>query len=664
MQRAGRANQNHGNENGFSFGGCKYMYYSVIGMISIVLHLIMNHEYIRKDIKRDNVNKAFRKFVLASLAYFFTDAFWGIFDSLKIPELLYIDTFIYYVSMALTIAYLCNYVTQYLQLNKGFGKFIRIFGLTFAVLEIVLLVINHFVHIFFWIYPDGSYQAFIYRYIALYMQVFLCLLLAIQTGIVMARAKDEMKKRYFTIFFFCIAMVFAIILQILYPLLPIYAIGLLIGSGIIHTFVNEGEIEEQYKVLQSMADIHYSMHVIDLAKDTVQELTAKQEVKAIVNRTNGALEMMRNVITAVTVEEHLEQVLEFTDLSTLAERMRDKRTIAKQFVGKHVGWVQAMFIAIATDPYGKPTKVIYTTRVIEEEKKNEEILVRKTLVDELTGLYNRRAYEEDILEYSNKAIGEDFVYASIDVNGLKIVNDEIGHAAGDELIKGAADCMKNVFGSYGKVYRTGGDEFVSIFFAGPEQLNSVKRDLDNITEKWSGELVSSLSLSAGYVSKCEFKDETVLEIAKIADKRMYQAKSAHYAKKGVDRRGQAAAHTALCNLYTKILKINITDDTYAIVNMDVTEQTAEKGFADTISAWLYGFGKSGQVHEDDLDEYLRQTDLEYLKEYFNEGKTSISIQYRRKYDDGFKQVAMDMIPADDYSADNQALFLYVKNIDM
>ena len=640
------------------------MYYSVIGMIAIVLHLIMNHEYVKIDKNRDEISRAYRRFVFASLLYYITDALWGVFNSLKMARLLYVDTFVYYVSMALTIAYLCFYVTEYLHLNSGFGKFIRKFGQIFAILELVLLVVNHFVHIFFWIHPDGTYQAFAYRYIALYMQVFLCLLLSVQTGIVMLKSSDEMKKRYFTIFFFCVAMAVAIVLQILYPLLPIYAIGLLIGGVIIHTFVNEGEKEEQFKVLQSMADIHYSMHVIDLAKDTVQELTAGQDVKAIVNRTNGAFEMMQTVINAVTVDEYLESVLEFTDLTTLAERMRDKKTISKQFVGKHTGWVQAMFIAIAFDPYGKPTKVIFTTRVIEEEKKNEEILVKKTIIDELTGLYNRRAYEEDILEYSAAPLSENFVYASIDVNGLKIVNDEIGHAAGDELIKGAADCMTKAFGSYGKVYRTGGDEFVSILFANKEQLVVIKEELESITENWSGELVSSLALSVGYVSKSECEDETILDMAKLADKRMYQAKSAYYAKKGVDRRGQTAANSALCNLYTKILKINITEDTYTIVNMDVSEQTSEKGFADTISGWLSGFGKSGQVHEDDLDGYLKKTDLEYLRKYFNEGKTSISIQYRRKYSDGFKQVAMDMIPADDYSDDNQTLFLYVKNIDM
>ena len=101
------------------------MYYSVIGMIAIVLHLIMNHEYIKIDKNQDEIKKAFRKFVFASLMYFITDVLWGIINSFKLATLLYVDTFVYYISMALTIAYLCNYVTEYLHLRSGFGKFIR-----------------------------------------------------------------------------------------------------------------------------------------------------------------------------------------------------------------------------------------------------------------------------------------------------------------------------------------------------------------------------------------------------------------------------------------------------------------------------------------------------------------------------------------------------------
>ena len=182
------------------------------------------------------------------------------------------------------------------------------------------------------------------------------------------------------------------------------------------------------------------------------------------------------------------------------------------------------------------------------------------------------------MKYSENTLDDNFVYASIDVNGLKVVNDDIGHAAGDELLKGAADCMKKAFDKYGKVYRTGGDEFVCILFAGEKQLKDIEAELDRITANWTGELVSSLSLSVGYVTKREFKEDNILEMAKIADKKMYKAKSAYYARKGVDRRGQAAAHTALHNLYTKILKVNITDDTMS--------EWKEIRIADGKSGWI------------------------------------------------------------------------------
>lgn len=284
--------------------------------------------------------------------------------------------------------------------------------------------------------------------------------------------------------------------------------------------------------------------------------------------------------------------------------------------------------------------------------------------DELTGLYNRRAYETDILHYNEIPVGENFVYAAVDVNGLKQTNDNLGHSAGDELICAAASCLNRSFGDYGRVYRTGGDEFVAMFYANEDKLKTLEEELDIAVSKWHGNLVDSLFMSIGYATKKEFPEEDITEISKVADKRMYEAKRRYYASKGVDRRGQAAAHKALCNLYTKILKINLTTDSYSIINMDVSEQTPDKGFSSTISEWLSGFGKTGQIHNDDLELYLQKTDLNYLKAYFSEGKTSISILYRRRYGDIFKQVAMEMIPADDYEAENQSLFLYVKNIDM
>ena len=59
----------------------------------------------------------------------------------------------------------------------------------------------------------------------------------------------------------------------------------------------------------------------------------------------------------------------------------------------------------------------------------------------------------------------------MDVNGLKKVNDQLGHDAGDELLKGASSCISRCFGSYGKAYRTGGDEFIAIVDHGKDYDN-------------------------------------------------------------------------------------------------------------------------------------------------------------------------------------------------
>lgn len=67
--------------------------------------------------------------------------------------------------------------------------------------------------------------------------------------------------------------------------------------------------------------------------------------------------------------------------------------------------------------------------------------------DDLTGMYNRKAYENDLSIFPEVPEEKDFVYFEFDVNGLKIVNDNLGHAAGDELLTGAAECLELCFGS-------------------------------------------------------------------------------------------------------------------------------------------------------------------------------------------------------------------------
>ena len=293
------------------------------------------------------------------------------------------------------------------------------------------------------------------------------------------------------------------------------------------------EKEEQYAVLATMAGLNHSMYVIKLRENKIMRYCgAEISEENIEGRYYEDADVrLRALLENRTVEEYREAAREFIDLHTLPERMEGEKYISGDFIGTTLGWFHASFIAIQQDEEQRPVSVIFAVRSIEYEKRKEEQLLRSSTTDELTRCYNRRAYEQDIKEL---AADKKFLYLTADVNGLKAVNDRLGHAAGDELLCGVAGCMKQSFDAYGKVYRVGGDEFVTILFTDEEQFGIIKQNFDSLVDNWSGDTVPHMSVSCGAVWSDERQWKSVREIAKLADKRMYEKKAAHYARRKSD----------------------------------------------------------------------------------------------------------------------------------
>lgn len=294
-----------------------------------------------------------------------------------------------------------------------------------------------------------------------------------------------------------------------------------------------------------------------------------------------------------------------------------------------------------------------------ERKIAEQIAISNT--DEMTGIFNRRAYEEDLKNFHSNSLEEDFIYITLDVNNLKSVNDSLGHAAGDELIKGTADCMTKCLGEYGKIYRTGGDEFVAIINLDNNQLSIVKESLNSTISEWRGIEVESLSASVGVVTRKEFPEMSVMEMARVADDRMYSEKKLYYLNKGIDRRGQQIAYLALRAMYIKILKICLNEDKYYIINAN--EHEIDISDTGKLSVWLKEFVKLGMIHPDDIDEFSKKTDIEYMRNYFWHNDSKLKIVYRRKNGETYIKALMEIIKAENYSDNNQLLYLYVKELD-
>ena len=161
---------------------------------------------------------------------------------------------------------------------------------------------------------------------------------------------------------------------------------------------------------------------------------------------------------------------------------------------------------------------------------------RELDTDAMTKLYSRHAYSLALREYDAAPLPADLAAFAIDVNGLKAVNDTLGHEAGDELICGAADCIRRSLGALGHCYRTGGDEFVVLAHMDKALCDQALARLADTARTWRGKTVPELSLAAGCAHAADHPDLSAEKLVGEADKAMYEAKDAYYRETGKDRR--------------------------------------------------------------------------------------------------------------------------------
>ena len=173
-------------------------------------------------------------------------------------------------------------------------------------------------------------------------------------------------------------------------------------------------------------------------------------------------------------------------------------------------------------------KLNLAERIVQEEE--------NARIDVMTGLPNRREYEEELKRIGEDPLPDDLHYVVIDINGLKDVNDSYGHETGDKLIAGAAGCIEKCFRDWGRQYRIGGDEFVVLLCAEREKVDELIRDVKKSTEEWSAENGVTLSVSCGAAGTSEHPDSRINELARAADERMYEEKYRYYKSIGMDRR--------------------------------------------------------------------------------------------------------------------------------
>lgn len=164
-----------------------------------------------------------------------------------------------------------------------------------------------------------------------------------------------------------------------------------------------------------------------------------------------------------------------------------------------------------------------------DRKKQQAYLEKLSYRDMLTGLYNRNRYIERLEAYKqvqDQQIGA--IY--IDLNGLKKVNDEQGHRAGDEMIVRAAGTIAGIFAE--DAYRVGGDEFVVIL------LDVSREDFARKTEQLRRQMQEN-SVDASIGGVWQASTENLENLLRLADENMYREKKRYYSQADAARKPES-----------------------------------------------------------------------------------------------------------------------------
>jgi len=271
------------------------------------------------------------------------------------------------------------------------------------------------------------------------------------------------------------------------------------------------ESEEKYRLLFENAVeaiVVIQDYRIKICNPMIESLSgySKEELTSM-----NFLDFIHSDDRKIALDKHLKRLV--------GEKFENKYNFRLIRKDNNILWIEMNSIKILWE--GKAATLNFLTDITDRIKKEKEILFL-SYHDQLTGLYNRRFYEKELVRMdieSNLPI----TVVMADVNGLKLTNDAFGHLLGDKLLIEFADIMKKISRPEDIIARIGGDEFILLL---PRTDSSeTKKIVENITTLASDKKIENviLSISFGWDTK-KYSLEDISKISIQAENYMYKHK--------------------------------------------------------------------------------------------------------------------------------------------
>jgi len=203
------------------------------------------------------------------------------------------------------------------------------------------------------------------------------------------------------------------------------------------------------------------------------------------------------------------------------------------------GEIVPVIKTVATVRLGDRDYMIESFVNISERKQMEERLRYLSWHDPLTGVYNRRRFEDEMKRVDDAGL-QRVALVVCDLDDFKLVNDTRGHEAGDRLLTDTARLLKSCLREGDFAARIGGDEFAMIVRQGDEGVvESVSRRIGEAVRRYNEKNGAALSLSVGHALLHEGRSRT-RDLFKAADADMYRNKLTHKASRNLSPLGGTA----------------------------------------------------------------------------------------------------------------------------
>lgn len=395
------------------------MVYASFGIVAFLVVIIINYEVLnpRVDHRYFIAFEEYRRFLLSVLLFIALDFMWGILDAKEIMFWLYVDTVIYFLSMALTVILWTQYVIKLLNNNnnKWFEVLIHFLCQIYAIYIIIILIINFYKPIIFSYDTKNEFTSGTARLITYEIQIGFFLLVAIYTLIQGGKRKDREGWRYLAIGVFGIEQLICIGIQMYYWVVPVYAIGCLIGTCTLHTFVFEDRKVEYQEKLEKLLEINKKQkEEIGSAKqvayrDPLTGVKSKNAYVEAVEKLNDSIK--KEIITDLGI-----MVFDLNDLKTVNDTLGHEAgdqyikdgcmMICNKFAHSpvfRIGGDEFTVILQGSDFNNREGLISEFENEVEENLKSNKVVVASGL-----GIYipDKDKYVDDIFERADKKMYE------------------------------------------------------------------------------------------------------------------------------------------------------------------------------------------------------------------------------------------------------------------